>query len=136
MLFNLFISFTKLKLIVNFMQATLVAPVRGKMFKGLCLCYTVIAVTFLSVGISGYWTFGNKAMGTVLSNFMEHNSLPSWLLILTNTFCFLQVSAVAGVRYPITLTYSSLLFVSCIFFCLNYELVQSINLSNTHLGGV
>ncbi|KAL4015543.1 hypothetical protein IC575_023129 [Cucumis melo] len=77
-------------------QATLVAPVKGKMFKGLCLCYTVIAVTFLSVGISGYWTFGNEAMGTVLSNFMAHNSLPSWLLIITNTFCFLQVSAVAG----------------------------------------
>ncbi|XP_038891454.1 GABA transporter 1-like isoform X2 [Benincasa hispida] len=77
-------------------QATLVAPVKGKMFKGLCLCYAVIAATFLSVGISGYWTFGKEAMGTVLSNFMSNNLLPSWLLIITNAFCLLQVSAVAG----------------------------------------
>ncbi|KGN52211.1 GABA transporter 1 [Cucumis sativus] len=77
-------------------QATLVAPLKGKMFKGLCLCYTVIATTFLSVGISAYWTFGNEAMGTVLTNFMSQNSLPSWLIIITNAFCLTQVSAVAG----------------------------------------
>lgn len=80
------------------MQATLVAPLKGKMFKGLCLCYAVIATTFLSVGISSYWTFGNEAMGTVLTNFMSQNSLPSWLIIITNAFCLTQVSAVAGVR--------------------------------------
>ncbi|XP_023551527.1 GABA transporter 1-like isoform X1 [Cucurbita pepo subsp. pepo] len=78
-------------------QATLVAPLKGKMFKGLCLCYAVIAATFLSVGISGYWAFGNEAKGTVLTNFMGQNQLPSWLLIMTNAFCLVQVSAVTGV---------------------------------------
>ncbi|KAL0538625.1 hypothetical protein IC582_022775 [Cucumis melo] len=78
-------------------QATLAAPVKGKMFRGLCLCYTVIVVTFFSVAISGYWTFGNEAMGTILANLMGHTILPSWFLIITNIFCLLQVSAVTSV---------------------------------------
>ncbi|XP_023551546.1 GABA transporter 1-like [Cucurbita pepo subsp. pepo] len=78
-------------------QATLAAPVKGKMFKGLCLCYTVIAVTFFSVAISGYWAFGNEAEGTILTNFMGHNLLHSWFLVMTNAFCLLQISAVTSV---------------------------------------
>ncbi|CAK9316989.1 unnamed protein product [Citrullus colocynthis] len=79
-------------------QATLAAPVKGKMFKGLCLCYAVIAATFFSVAISGYWAFGNEAMGTVLANLMGQTTLlPTWILVITNIFCLLQVSAVTGV---------------------------------------
>ncbi len=80
-------------------QATIAAPVKGKMFKGLCICYAVIATTFLSVTISGYWAFGNQAMGTVLSNFMGNGKplLPTWFLLMTNVFTLMQISAVTVV---------------------------------------
>ncbi|KAD2262707.1 hypothetical protein E3N88_41533 [Mikania micrantha] len=42
------------------------APVKGKMFKGLCVCYTVITFTFFSVAVSGYWAFGNESAGLIL----------------------------------------------------------------------
>lgn len=82
------------------MQATLAPPVKGKMFKGLCVCYSVIVTTYFTVAISGYWAFGNQAMGTVLSNFMGDGKplLPTWFLLMTNVFTLLQVSAVTVVR--------------------------------------
>ncbi|XP_040991487.1 GABA transporter 1-like [Juglans microcarpa x Juglans regia] len=85
--------------IIPEIQATIAPPVKGKMFKGLCVCYTVIATTFLSVAISGYWAFGNQAMGTVLSNFMgnEKPLLPTWFLLMINVFTLSQISAVAVV---------------------------------------
>lgn len=75
-------------------------PVKGKMFKGLCVCYAVIATTFLSVAISGYWAFGKQAMATVLSNFMgnEKPLLPTWFLLMINAFTLSQISAVTVVR--------------------------------------
>ncbi|CBI40228.3 GABA transporter 1 isoform X1 [Vitis vinifera] len=78
-------------------QATIAPPVKGKMFKGLCVCYAVVLTTFFSVAISGYWAFGNQAKGTVLANFMvdEKALLPSWVLLMTNVFTLLQVSAVS-----------------------------------------
>ncbi|RVW69631.1 GABA transporter 1 [Vitis vinifera] len=78
-------------------QATIAPPVKGKMFKGLCVCYAVVLTTFFSVAISGYWAFGNQAKGTVVANFMvdEKALLPSWVLLMTNVFIFLQVSAVS-----------------------------------------
>ncbi|RVW25844.1 GABA transporter 1 [Vitis vinifera] len=78
-------------------QATIAPPVKGKMFKGLCVCYAVVLTTFFSVAISGYWAFGNQAKGTVLGNFMvdEKALLPSWVLLMTNVFTLLQVSAVS-----------------------------------------
>ncbi|KAF4367987.1 hypothetical protein F8388_002598 [Cannabis sativa] len=78
-------------------SATIAAPVQGKMFKGLCVCYSVIAVTYFSVGVSGYWAFGNQAEGTVLSNFMGVDNkplLPTWFLVITNVFTITQVLAV------------------------------------------
>ncbi|KAJ4973569.1 hypothetical protein NE237_006743 [Protea cynaroides] len=76
-------------------QATIVPPVKGKMFKGLCICYVVIATTFFSVAISGYWAFGNQAQSTILSNFIVDGNplLPKWFLLMTNAFTLLQVSA-------------------------------------------
>ncbi|KAJ9554735.1 hypothetical protein OSB04_009349 [Centaurea solstitialis] len=86
--------------IIPEIQATLAPPVKGKMFKGLCICYTVVTVTFFSVGISGYWAFGNEAKGLVLSNFLGHDGnplVPKWFLMMINIFTILQLSAVAVV---------------------------------------
>ncbi|KAG8078525.1 hypothetical protein GUJ93_ZPchr0007g4077 [Zizania palustris] len=85
--------------IIPEIQATVAAPVTGKMFKGLCLCYVVVVTTFFSVAISGYWAFGNQAQGTMLSNFMVDGRvvIPEWLLLITELFTLLQLSAVAVV---------------------------------------
>ncbi|KAF5948050.1 hypothetical protein HYC85_014007 [Camellia sinensis] len=56
--------------IIPEIQATIAAPVTGKMFKGLLVCYDVVISTFFSVAISGYWAFGNQPKGSILQNFM------------------------------------------------------------------
>ncbi|XP_057535764.1 GABA transporter 1-like [Amaranthus tricolor] len=86
--------------IIPEIQATLAPPVKGKMFKGLCVCYSVVLVTFFSVAVSGYWAFGNQAEGQILSNFVVagHALLPKWFVFMTNAFVFLQIAAV-GVIY-------------------------------------
>ncbi|KAK6926664.1 Amino acid transporter, transmembrane domain [Dillenia turbinata] len=86
--------------IIPEIQATLAPPVKGKMFKGLCVCYAVAAVTFFSVAISGYWAFGNQADSIILTNFLNNGDplLPKWFIIMTNMFVILQISAV-GVVY-------------------------------------
>ncbi|CAA6669613.1 unnamed protein product [Spirodela intermedia] len=83
--------------IIPEIQATAAPPVVGKMFKGLCLCYAVVIITFFSVATSGYWAFGNLAQGSVLSNLLAGGSplVPRWFLLMTNAFTLLQVSAVA-----------------------------------------
>ncbi|CAI0544582.1 unnamed protein product [Linum tenue] len=83
--------------IIPEIQATVAAPVKGKMFKGLCICYAVILATFFSVGVSGYWAFGNRADGLVLSNFVDNGRplVPKWFVLMTNVFTILQLSAVA-----------------------------------------
>ncbi|KAL8113120.1 GABA transporter 1-like [Apium graveolens] len=83
--------------IIPEIQATMAAPIQGKMFKGLLVCYSVIISTFFSVGISGYWAFGNQVMATVLSNFTDQgkNLVPEWFLLITNIFVVVQVSAVS-----------------------------------------
>ncbi|XP_048135895.1 GABA transporter 1 isoform X2 [Rhodamnia argentea] len=86
--------------IIPEIQATLAPPVTGKMFKGLCVCFTVVVVTFFSVAISGYWAFGNQAEGLLLSNFLVNGKalVPKWFILMTNMFTILQLSAV-GVVY-------------------------------------
>ncbi|XP_059627163.1 GABA transporter 1 [Cornus florida] len=85
--------------IIPEIQATLAPPVKGKMFKGLAVCYTIVTVTFFSVAISGYWAFGNKAEGLILSNFLDDDKplVPKWFILMTNAFTILQLSAVAVV---------------------------------------
>ncbi|KAK6144271.1 hypothetical protein DH2020_021091 [Rehmannia glutinosa] len=86
--------------IIPEIQATLAPPVKGKMFKGLCVCYVVVTVTFFSVAISGYWAFGNQADGSILSNFLDDygkSLVPKWFVLMTNAFTILQLSAVAVV---------------------------------------
>ncbi|XP_030958073.1 GABA transporter 1-like [Quercus lobata] len=86
--------------IIPEIQATVAPPVKGKMFKALCVCYTVVTVTFFSVAISGYWAFGNKAEGLILTNFLDNGNplVPKWFILMTNVFTILQLSAV-GVVY-------------------------------------
>jgi len=82
-------------------QATLAPPVKGKMLKGLCVCYSVIATTYFSVAISGYWAFGNESGASVLSNFLSETKkplLPKWFFLMTNIFILLQVMALTAVR--------------------------------------
>ncbi|KAG8501792.1 hypothetical protein CXB51_004094 [Gossypium anomalum] len=59
--------------IIPEIQATIAPPVKGKMFKGLCVCFGVIVSTYFSVAISGYWAFGNQSQPSILSNFMDEN---------------------------------------------------------------
>ncbi|KAK4482678.1 hypothetical protein RD792_009843 [Penstemon davidsonii] len=85
--------------IIPEIQATVAPPVKGKMFKGLCVCYAVVTATFFSVAISGYWAFGNNADGQILSNFLDDGKylVPKWFVLMTNLFTVLQLSAVAVV---------------------------------------
>lgn len=87
-------------------QATLAPPVKGKMFKGLCVCYAVVTVTFCSVAISGYWAFGNQAEGLILTNFLDNGKalLPKWFILMTNVFTILQLSAVGVVSTSLSLS--------------------------------
>jgi len=86
---------------VHYLQATLAPPVKGKMFKGLCICYSVLVATFFSVAVSGYWAFGNHAQGQILSNFVVNGKAlaPRWFIFITNAFVILQLLAVAAVMY-------------------------------------
>ncbi|CAN6452325.1 unnamed protein product [Victoria cruziana] len=86
--------------IIPEIQATLAPPVKGKMMKGLCICYSVVATTFFSVAVSGYWAFGNKSEGSILSNFMVEGQpplLPRGFLVFTYLCTLLQVIAVVAV---------------------------------------
>ena len=88
--------------IIPEIQATLSAPVKGKMFKGLSLCYAVVIVTFFSVAASGYWAFGNGASSFILDSFVDSKGnalVPKWFLLATLGFIILQLSAVSGVNF-------------------------------------
>lgn len=88
------------------LQATLAPPVKGKMFKGLSVCYAVLTATFFSVAISGYWAFGNESEGLILTNFVDNGKplVPKWFIYMTNVFTIVQLSAV-GVVSINTLTF-------------------------------
>ncbi|KAI3933005.1 hypothetical protein MKW98_029238 [Papaver atlanticum] len=86
--------------IIPEIQATLAPPLKGKMLKGLSVCYSTVIVTFFSVAISGFWAFGNNAGGIIISNFMDENGrslVPKWYLLFTNVLLLLQLSAVSVV---------------------------------------
>ncbi|GAB4824767.1 Sodium- and chloride-dependent GABA transporter 1 [Ancistrocladus abbreviatus] len=86
--------------IIPEIQATLAPPVKGKMFKGLCICYIIVCATFFSVAIAGYWAFGNQSDGIILSNFTSdgRNLVPKWFIVISNAFAILQLAAI-GVVY-------------------------------------
>ncbi|KAL9263892.1 GABA transporter 1-like protein [Drosera capensis] len=85
--------------IIPEIQATLAPPVKGKMFKGLSLCYAVVLATFFTVSISGYWAFGNQSQGQILSNFTNNGVplVPRWVIYMTNAFVILQLAAICVV---------------------------------------
>ncbi|KAH0465548.1 hypothetical protein IEQ34_005651 [Dendrobium chrysotoxum] len=86
--------------IIPEIQATVAPPVKGKMFKGLCLCYVVVISTFFSVAIAGYWAFGNQAQSNILSNFFASDGsvlVPKSLYMMINFFCIVQIFAVSVV---------------------------------------
>ncbi|XP_058751740.1 GABA transporter 1-like [Vicia villosa] len=85
--------------IIPEIQATLAPPVKGKMFKGLCVCYSVILATYFSVAISGYWAFGNASGATVLANYIGETKLllPKWFFLMTNILILLQVFGLTAV---------------------------------------
>ncbi|OWM73705.1 hypothetical protein CDL15_Pgr026809 [Punica granatum] len=85
--------------IIPEIPATLAPPVKGKMFKGLCVCYVIVTVTFFSVAVSGYWAFRNQSGGQFLSNFAVDGRplLPKWFILMTNMLTILQLYAVAVV---------------------------------------
>lgn len=93
--------------IIPEIQATIAPPVKGKMFKGLCVCYIVVIVTFFTVAISGYWAFGNQSKGLILSNFLDDGKplVPKWFIFMTNMFTIFQLSAV-GVVSDLQITFS------------------------------
>eukprot|EP00249_Psilotum_nudum_P004633 c18135_g1_i2 orf=321-1706(-) len=79
-------------------QATIAPPVKGKMIKGLCLCYSIVLSTFFSVAVSGYLSFGNGAAGIIFNNMVPVNGIsfvPRWLYLIANIFIILQLLAVA-----------------------------------------
>jgi hypothetical protein len=86
--------------------------VKGKMFKGLCVCYSVIVATYFSVAISGYWAFGNESGATILANYINGETkellLPKWFFLTTNILILLQVFGLTAVRTPKLL---------CIYIC-------------------
>ncbi|CAN6444344.1 unnamed protein product [Victoria cruziana] len=81
-------------------QATLATPAAGKMLKGLIMCYVVVAVTFYSTAIAGYWAFGNKVSSNILKSLMPDagpSVAPTWLLALAVVFVLLQLFAIGMV---------------------------------------
>ncbi|KAJ4720657.1 GABA transporter 1-like [Melia azedarach] len=83
--------------IIPEIQATIAPPAKGKMLKGLCICYAVIVTTYFCIAVSGYWAFGNQSMPTILTNFMGDGNplLPTWFLLMTNIFTLMQLAAIA-----------------------------------------
>jgi amino acid permease len=78
-------------------QATLAPPVKGKMEKGIALCYTVVFITFYPVAISGYWAFGNKAQGNIFDNLVPDvgpSLMPQWLVGIASIAIVAQLLAI------------------------------------------
>ncbi|KAE9614081.1 putative amino acid transporter, transmembrane domain-containing protein [Lupinus albus] len=105
---RVFSAFTAISIIASIygngilpeIQATLAPPATGKMVKGLTLCYSVIAVTFYSAAISGYWAFGNNSNSIVLMNLIPDDGpalAPTWVIGLGAIFILLQLFAIGQV---------------------------------------
>ncbi len=101
-------------------QATMAPPIVGKMVKGIALCYVVVAATFYSVSIAGYWAFGNGAQGNIFDNLVPSGGPqlnPVWLTAISSFAIVAQLLAIGLVR-----RYTQFCFAN---FLVPYKLEQS-----------
>jgi hypothetical protein len=57
------------------------------MYRGITLAYTVISVTYLAIGVAGYWAFGFGVTPWLLASLVE----PSWAIVMANLFAVVQI---------------------------------------------
>lgn len=68
-------------------QATVKAPTKSNMYKGISMCYIIIAVTYLAVAITGYWAFGATVNPFVVYSFPG----PQWAITLALLLAIIQI---------------------------------------------
>lgn len=68
-------------------QATLAAPIRQNMYKGVHLCYSVISAAYIMSTVAGYWAYGNAVSPYLVDSFAS----PTWAIRLANFFALLQI---------------------------------------------
>ncbi|KAH9725419.1 Lysine histidine transporter-like 5 [Citrus sinensis] len=62
-------------------------PSKKPMWKGVVVAYVIVAFCYLSVGISGYWAFGQYVEDDVLISLRK----PAWLIAIANFMVFFHV---------------------------------------------
>ncbi|KAH9781533.1 Lysine histidine transporter-like 5 [Citrus sinensis] len=62
-------------------------PSKKPMWKGVVIAYVIVAFCYLSVGISGYWAFGQYVEDDVLISLRK----PAWLIAIANFMVFFHV---------------------------------------------
>lgn len=60
---------------------------KKNMYKGVSLCYSIITVAYITIGITGYWAFGNAVQPFILANLTS----PSWVITFANALLIVQV---------------------------------------------
>lgn len=81
------IAFTFGDTLLPEIQAVVNEPVKRNMYKGVSLCYSIITMAYIAIGVSGYWAFGNGAQAFILANFVS----PSWVITFANVLLIVQV---------------------------------------------
>lgn len=72
-------------------------PSKKPMWKGVVVAYVIVAFCYLSVGISGYWAFGQYVEDDVLISFRK----PAWLIAIANFMVFFHVVGSYQVCFPL-----------------------------------
>eukprot|EP00775_Hariotina_reticulata_P009422 gene9422-9588_t len=68
-------------------QATVKLPSEKNMYKGISMCYAIIAVTYLLVSCTGYWAFGYAVSPFVVYSFPG----PQWAVTLALLLAIVQI---------------------------------------------
>ena len=69
------------------MQAVVGEPVKKNMYKGVSLCYSIITIAYITIGITGFWAFGNTVQPFILASLTG----PSWAITFANVLLIVQV---------------------------------------------
>lgn len=72
-------------------------PSKKPMWKGVVIAYVIVAFCYLSVGISGYWAFGQYVEDDVLISLRK----PAWLIAIANFMVFFHVVGSYQVCFPL-----------------------------------